>query len=185
MGKKVYFMEELQEAYDASNGEWQFHQMTFEFPGVTEEMFIWFHTNLDDDLYRMWCPGAHRSYRKMTYQGVHGEVVEEATVPGYEPDRIILRHPPIEKTLFVGMPEVSPEHYNCTEAIDLEGRTPVNILHERFPYPDKLVIRNSIFLPKALSPDKTAGFLSHQKAEYRFHEFLPEIYRKRTWMVAN
>ena len=178
------FIGEFQEAVDKSNGEWLEERREYEFPGVTGQMIRWFQRNLNDELYRMWCPGPHKSFKLLNYPGVHGEVVEEACKP-FGPEKLLLCHPPIESTVFCDSLEVSLNRASYAQCIDLEGRTLFKILHEFYLYPDRTVMKNRYHLPKEISEIALTAFLNHQDEEYidTWADFLPQIYAEKTWMV--
>ena len=177
------FVEEFQEAYDKSNGEWlELENGPIESPGVTGEMLRWFERNLNDDLYRKWCPGPHRSYKSLVFPDIQGEVIEESCAP-YEACIMLVRHPPIEETVFANDLRVPRNRANYMEVFDLKNRILFKILHEFYIYPDKVVLYNRYRVPKALSASALKAFMDHQEEEYFFNKFLPKAFSEKTWMV--
>jgi len=178
------FLREFQDAYDLSNGEWMEERKEFDFPGVTGQMLRWFQRNLDDELYRMWCPGPHKSFKRLEFDDVHGEVVEEACAP-YGPCKLILRHQALEDTVFGDNLMVPLNRASYAECIDLNGRVLFKLLHEFYLYEDRTVMKMRYHLPKQLAELPLKAFLDHQDEEYigTWADFLPEVYAAKTWMV--
>ena len=176
------FLEELQEAYDKSSGEWWEGAREEVCLGVTGEMLRWFQRNLNDELYRMWCPGPHKSFKRLEFSDVWGEVVEESPAP-YRPVKFLLRHPGPETSPWADSLNVPINQCCYVESIDLNGRILFKILHECLPYKDKTIMKTRYLLPKAVNERARKAFVDHQNEEYRFEHFLPQLYREKTWMT--
>jgi len=177
------FIRDLQDAFDASNGEWIEESKEYTFTKVSGEMFRWMQRNLSDDVYRAWCPGPHRSYKSIEFYDVPGEVVEEACAP-YGAAKLLLRHPKPETTAFGDSIKAPLNRVSYAECIDLNGRILFKILHEFFPTPEGgVIMKNRYHLPKATPDIALQAFLNHQDEEYDINDILPALFKEKTWMV--